>query len=150
MRNFLTFNTYNTFIIFKYSGHSPISFQAYSLTRKQPTQAPRALIFSTRCHILCSAAWLSQITGLPLRSSKNYYSLKPGQGVRPSDPLLFHQAHQRRIRAVSLGPFDRLRDWLSCQGYSSSCMFWAWQASSINMVSPSMVYAKYHLSVLAI
>lgn len=39
-------SNYNTFIIFKYSGHSPMSFQACSLTGKQPTRPPRVLIFS--------------------------------------------------------------------------------------------------------
>ena len=37
-----------TFIIFKYSGHSPISFQDFSLTGKHPTLPPRALTFSMR------------------------------------------------------------------------------------------------------
>ena len=39
---------YNTFIIFKYSGHSPISFHECSLTGKQPTRPPLDCTFSIK------------------------------------------------------------------------------------------------------
>ena len=55
---------YNTFIIFKYSGHSPISCQDSSLTGKQPTRPPRAFTFSIK-----RVMWNSWPSGISLISS---------------------------------------------------------------------------------